>query len=268
MERALLLENMRRFGRSEEDICRSTLGIGPAQLCSSVILSPGWHPELLFPASAIAEVVRSSPLHQYTIWEIAWRDRRFSYLRTGFGAPAAMDAVMLLGLAGKCRQLLFVSSTGSIVPEIGIGDIVLPEFAASGDGALRYLSDDLLRDPFGERVYPDGALSAALAEAAEEICLQTGVRWHRARVFCTATIAAQFGHLGRIAGMGYQTLDMESAAVLKAAQLTGMSAAAVFNVSDNSAAGSSLMTARGEREQAYRRFVRREVMPQILAAAL
>lgn len=263
-----LLAAMRRFGSSPEEICRSTLGIAPARICGSVILSPGWRPERMFEPSAITEVVQASPLYQYGIWEVSCGDRHITYLKTGFGAPAAMDAVLLLGLAGRCRKILFVSSTGSIAPEIGVGDIVLPEFAASGDGAVRYLSGSLLRDPFGERAYPDAGLAAALAAAAEEICGKNGVKWHRARVFCTDTIAAQYGHISAIRAMGYDTLDMESAAVLKAARLLGVPAAAILNVSDNSAAGKSLFTPRSGEEQAYRQFVRREVLPQILAAAI
>lgn len=68
--------------------------------------------------------------------------------------------------------------------------------------------------------------------------------------------------------MGYDSLDMESAAAFKAANLLQIPIAALLNVSDNSAAGKSLMTRRSEEEISRRRFVSREVMANILSELL
>lgn len=258
------LNTLRKFGSSDRKICLSTLGVSPEQIRETVIVSPGWRPDRLFPADSVRTVRESTPLFGYEIREVCTEGKCFTWLRAGFGAPAVMDAVLLLGLTG-CRKILFISSVGGLLPEHRIGDLLVPEYSVSGDGAGRYLTDDPFRDRFGEKIYPDGELSARLYAAAEEVCLEGGTACHRGRPFCTDTIVAQYGHLSRIRETGCDCLDMESAALFRAAKLLELPAAALLNVSDNSsAAGSSLMTARTGDEQERRRYVIRELMPRIL----
>lgn len=263
-----LLKSIHRFGLTAEDICRNTLGVDIGQIRETVLLSPGWVPERLFSAAEIEECVSASPLFQYKIWDVRRGGRCATYVRCGFGAPVVMDAVLLFGLTGRCNRMLFVSSVGAVSEEMEIGDLLAPEYSAAGDGAGRYLEEDFLRDTFGERQYPERALFARLVDAARAACAKHSVRFHIGRTFCTDTIAAQFGHIDRIVQMGYDSLDMESAAAFKAANLLQIPIAALLNVSDNSAAGKSLMTRRSDEEISRRRFVSREVMANILTELL
>lgn len=257
-----LLAGIRMRGGSDADICRSTLGLESDMIREDLILSPGWTPDRLFPAES-CRLLGVSPLFQYRIWDICHEGRHFTWLRAGFGAPVVMDTVILLGLTG-CRRILFISSVGGLLPEHAVGDVLIPVSSVSGDGACRYLSDDL-QDTFGEEQLPDPGLLARLTDAAERICREHDVRLHRGRPFCTDTIAAQYSHIPRIRETGCDCLDMESAAAFKAAALLDIPMAALLNISDNSfAEGKSLMSSRSEADRQYRKFVTGKVLPRIV----
>lgn len=268
MNRQDLLNSLHAFGASADECCLHTLGVHADAIRETVLLSPGWKPELMFEETELREITSATPLFKYQIEEVRLdAASTATYIRAGYGAPAVMDLVLLLGLT-PCRRLVFVSSVGAIVPEIGVGDLVIPAVCVSGDGASRYLSDDPTCDTFGEEQRPNEALARLLRDETARIGADKGVKWHTGRTFCTDTIIAQYPHLPHIAAQGYNTLDMESAAAFKAARLMGMACAALLNVSDNSVKDRSLLTQRSEEERHYRRFVRREVMAAVLRAAL
>ncbi|MDE7293882.1 MAG: phosphorylase [Oscillospiraceae bacterium] len=270
MDRNSLLFGMTGFGACAEEIFSSTFGTGAENINENVIVSPGWPPERLFDRENITQIVGASPLFEYKVWDIRCGSGSVSYVNTGFGAPVVTDALLLLGLTG-CRKILFVSSVGALSAEIKIWDIVIPEYSASGDGASRFLSEDMKRDIFGEKNYPNAEMSELLVNETARLCNEKNAGWHMGRTFCTDTIVGQYGHLESIIKMGYNSIDMESAAAFRTAKIMGISIAALLLVSDNSAARKSLMTSAasriGSEEQEYRQFVRGEIMPQIIRAA-
>lgn len=265
MDHQSLLSSMEKFGTTPEEICLNTLGVGADKIHENILLSPGWFPERMFLTDEIEEIVQSSPLFQYKIWNITHQNVDMTYVKTGFGAAVVMDVLLLLRLTERCKKILFVSSVGGLSEELGIGDIVLPVYSACGDGASRYLSDDFLSDTFGEKQYADNRFFSILTRVTENVCGNNNVKWHFGKTFCTDTIVAQYNHLEKIVGMGYNSVDMESAAAFKTGGMLGMPIAALLNVSDNSVVDNkSLMNRRTDDEQKYRRFVGREVIPQII----
>lgn len=259
-----LLLNMSMFGATIEEICLHTLGVSADNINENVIVSPGWQPERLFHKKAINQIVQSSPLFGYKIWNIEHGNINISYIKTGFGAPMMLDALLLLGLT-KCREILFVSSVGALSSEMNIGDVIIPEYSASGDGASRYLSNNLFHDIFGDKQYPDNELFKFLINETQRICDTNGVKWHLGKTLCTDTIVAQYNHLENIIEMGYNSIDMESAAAFKAAKMMNIPIAALLNVSDNSTINKPLMTDHSnQQEKEYRKFVRSEILPQII----
>lgn len=208
------------------------------------------------------------PSVQLSHLEVCHREVRFTYIKTGFGAPVNMDAVLLLGLTA-CKAILFISSVGGLSPEMAIGDLLLPEYAISGDGANRYLSEDVVSDSFGSVCRPDKCLSLRLREAAEIECSRAGVRLHHGHLFCSDTIVAEGTVLGFAKTRGADAVDMESAAVFQAAETVGIRSAALLQVSDVPLADKTLFHGRGdEADRRYRRFVQREAMPRIIAGVL
>ena len=263
------LDGMRKFGSTMEEICLNTLGLVPEKINETVIISPGWFPERLFAADDITELKQGSPLFGYQIWNVKQDGFALTYIRTGFGAPVVMDCLLLLGLTGKCKKIFFVSSVGGLSDAMNIGDIVLPEYSACGDGASRYLSDDYKNDNFGDRQYPNDQLFLKVVSATRDICQNHDVRWHLGKTYCIDTIAAQQNHLNRIINEGYNSIDMESGVAFKVANMFCIPMVAILNVSDNSVKeNKSLMSKRSEEERNYRKFVARQIIPPIIAESI
>lgn len=253
------------LGTTPQVICQNTLGVCPEDICESVLLSPGWAPERLFSPDMLRSFTDSSPLHGYRIWNVENGTKRFTYLRTGFGAPVVMDAVYLLRYT-PCKRILFVSSGGALDSAMRVGDLLLPEISASGDGASRYLQKDLDTDTFGEIQRPDSTLFQRLHSTAERLCAQQNVTLHIGRTFCVDTIAAQQNHIPHIRSQGFNSLDMESAAAFKAARQAGIAISAILLISD--ALERPLLAGRSESDAVYRRRVRSVTLPAILNEVL
>ena len=101
---------------------------------------------------------------------------------------------------------------------------------------------------------------------AERICAEEGIALHRGRNFSIDTIFAQFSRIDEILALGCNTVEMETAAAFRAAELAGYRMAALFGVSDNTLQNKSLMGGRTDAERAWRKQVRATVFPRILYA--
>ena len=257
-----LIAGMRRFGSGDRDICLHGLGVTAEQIRENVILAPWWEPDML-PGLGEARLLTVSAATK--IWDVKNDHLEMTYIKTGIGAPQFMDALLTLGVTG-CRKMVFVGSVGALDAGIGIGDIVIPEYSVCGDGASRYLSPEMARDVFGERAYPDAAMLEKARAVTARVCEEHNVRWHAGRCFSTDTIFAQFAHIDEILGLGCNVIEMETAAAFRAAQLMGIPLVALFSVSDNTVTNKSLVSGRTPEEMEYRKFVRREVFPEIMMA--
>lgn len=257
-----IIRGMNKFGASTEDVCRSTLGIAPEDINNNVVLSPGWPPERTFPAESIEVVQPASPLFKCKIYNITLGSTKFTYFMSGYSAAVVLDAVLLLGLT-NCRRLLFLSSVGALDAKMDIGDILIPEYTASGDGACRYLEDDFTSSDFIKDRYPDAELHQKLMDVTFQVCRAENVPWHPGKVFCTDSIVAEYNHLHRIQDMGYNSLDLESAAAFAAAKLSGIKAVGIMNISDNAVKDMSLMADRSA-DMGHRKRVARSAMASII----
>lgn len=262
MDYKQLIDGMKRFGSNESDICLHAIGVPAEKIHERVLIAPSWEPPLL-PDLGKAESISDSS--QVKVWNISNEGLEMTYIKTGVGAPVLMDVVLSLGVT-KCRQALFIGSVGSLDENIGIGDLVIPEYSICGDGASRYIAWDLLKtgDVFGEKSTPDEKLFSALWENTEKICSHNQVKCHVGRTFSIDTIFAQFVHIDEIVALGCNVIEMETAAAFRAALCSGIALAALFSVSDNTVTHKSLVSGRTENEMAYRRFIRKTVVPKIV----
>lgn len=256
-----LTRAMRRYSRTD-DLCKSGLGVEGSRVRENVIVTPGWPPERVAELGEAKVLCPSGPLYGLTVWEVDMDGQPVTYIKTGCGAPAVLDTLLSLGETG-CRRVLFLSSIGALDPAMEVGDLVLPEYSVSGDGASRYLTDGFA-DVLGERSCPDPALFARLKEETQAVCGQEDVSWRLGRPFCTDSFLAQFPHLPAIRERGCNCLDMENAVAFRAGALMGLPVAALQCVSDNSMAKKSLLGGVAEEEQARRSDVRRRVIPKVI----
>jgi purine-nucleoside phosphorylase len=268
MDYEKLINGMKRFGSNESDICMHGLGIAPSQVQDNVVIAPWWEPTTL-PGLGTAEYLSESDYSAVKIWNIVSDSIKITYIKTGIGAPVLMDALLSLGIT-PCKKVLFIGSVGALSSEIGIGDIVIPEFSICGDGASRYIASDSLinNDVFGKKTFPDSDLLKIVQNNTKRICLQNNVKWHVGKTFSIDTIFAQYAHIDEILETGCNVIEMETASAFIAAQIAHIPLAAIFSVSDNTISKKSLVSGRTEEEMNYRKYVRRELFPQIILETL
>ena len=258
------LDGLARFGTKGDGVCLYSLGLPPEKIRENVVLSPGWELDKVPSIGRAEQIVEASPLFGIKVWDIEYNGIYMTYIKPGCGAPLVMDALLPLGITG-CKRILFLSSVGALTEDMGIGDIVLPEYSVCGDGASRYISSGGFdADVFGEKLFPNPGLFKLLQSETEKASEKFKVKWHLGRAFCTDTIFAQYPHIDRILSMGCNSLDMESAAAFRAAKLMGIPIAALLNVSDNTVANKSVVSKRTREEMDYRRFVRGTVITEII----
>lgn len=259
-----LIDGIKRFGSSEREICIHGIGILPEQVNENVIIAPWWEPYFLQDLGE-ANYLSKSDFSAIKVWDITTEENKITYIKTGIGAPVLMDVLLTLGVT-KCRKVIFIGSVGSLDEKIGIGDIVIPEFSICGDGASRYIASDTLnnQDCWGESVYPDLNLLDEVKNITKNICEENNIKWHLGRNFSIDTIFAQFAHIDTILKLNCNVIEMETAAAFRAAKIANISIAAIFSVSDNAIINKSLVSGRTEEEIVYRKFVRKNIFPQII----
>ena len=259
-----LLDGIKKYKSTETDICVHCLGVKPEQINANVIIAPWWEPKSL-ELLGEAEYLSASQFSAIKVWNIHSNVGDITYIKTGIGAPVFMDALLALGVT-PCKNVLFVGSVGSLDENIGIGDIVIPEYSICGDGASRYIATDTLTDVdvFGTKAEPDKKLFDIICKITENVCDKNKVKFHVGRAFSIDSVFAQYAHIDEIVNMGCNVIEMETASAFRAAEIADLKIGAIFSVSDNTVTNKSLISGRTEKDMAYRRFVRNNLFPEII----
>ena len=261
MDYRKLINGIKRFGSSEDDICLHGYNITKEQINDNVIIAPCWEPNML---PGLGEVKNVNSDYLIKVWNIKHDDFDITYIKTEIGSPMFLEGLLPLGIT-SCKCIIFIGSVGSMDSNIGIGDIVIPEFSVCGDGTSRYLaSDDLSYDVFGDKVFPDNSLQSILLNETSRICDENKVCWHIGKNFSVDTISAQYAHIDTILNFDCNTIEMETAVAFRAAKLMNIPLVALFSVSDNTITNKSLISGRTQEEMEYRKFTRRELFPKII----
>ncbi len=194
------------------------------------------------------------------ITNITIGDVSFSYICLKMiGAPSTIDCILRLGVT-NCKNVLFIGSVGSLDPSINIGDIVVPMFSVTGDGASRFLNKNL-EDEFGKKQYPDEVITTKLKKIVDKIGV---VNKHLVGNYSVDTIFAQFPHIDYMLNLGCNVVEMETASLFKAAKICNISATALFVVSDCTVTKKSLYSGRTEVDVSNKYKSRYEFVPNII----
>ena len=253
-----------KFHVSPADVTQMIFHCDPDIIHPDVILLPWWQPEVFG-----MWVDRITPITKNVLYDVQYNGQPISIVRSGIGAPQSGDAVLALGCTA-CERIFFAGSVGGLRSDIKIGDLMLPEFTYSGDGFSRYLEPDFpATDCILERIAPDETLSLAVSRSVTLLAEEAGVAVHTGPVFSTDSILAQFRKLDYIANeLGCIGIEMETAAVFKAARMVGIQAAALFSVSDVPVSSKSLYAGRSQEEVDYRKEIRSKVLAKALLNSL
>ena len=249
-----LLASHLKYGTTKKDILKRNSFF---EVLENVVIAPWWNVKMF--EGHDVEITKINEI----VYNIRYQDIVFTFLQLkAIGAPVMIDCVLELGVS-KCNNLLFLGSVGSLDEIISIGDIVIPEYSICGDGASRYLNDNL-EDDFGQKFYPDKQSNKRLIEICEGICATNEVKMHLVANFSVDTIFTQFAHLDRILDMGSKVIEMETASLFKAASIAKINACALLCVSDNTVVSKSLYSGITTIEHEYRHNVRYEAIPKIV----
>jgi uridine phosphorylase len=138
------------------------------------------------------------------------------------GAPAAVSLVEVLVAAGV-GTVLILGEAGSVSPEVGVSDVVVPTFAVREEGtSYHYL-------PPGSTVKPSDSLLGRL----RELLSREGIPFKEGGVWTTdAPFRETPGKVLRYSKAGVLAVDMECSAVFSVAAYRKVDAAAVLVVVD------------------------------------
>lgn len=144
-------------------------------------------------------------------------------LFSGFGAPAAANALEFAAANGARRVVLF-GACGGVSPDVGVGDFVVPVGAVRGEGASRYYK------PADFPAVPDPQLMHRILAASSE---SRDTKIHQGIVYTTDASYRQGpevyeNHVNQVIAA-----DCECSAVFVVGATLGLRVAALFFCTDN-----------------------------------
>ena len=139
-----------------------------------------------------------------------------------YGAPATIFALEL-AIASGLRRFIAVGEAGSIHPEVGIGDYVLPDWGVREEGtSYHYMPPDYV-----PRV--DNKVFRGLRERLDG----RGLKYHVGGVWSTdAVFRETVDKVRRYSSQGVLCVDMESTALMAVSEYHGVEMAILLVISD------------------------------------
>lgn len=255
---------LNRYHISPEDVVRGFLHCDAGLVHPDVVIMPHWKAEIFASVSAEMKEVVEGRLYQVK-YEGQWA----TLIRSGIGAPLTGDVILALGCT-PCRRVVFMGSAGGLGSRIQIGDLIIVEKSFCGDGFSRYLDQDVIPgDCFLQPARPGRVLTGQLRKSTEQACHAGSVPFCTGAVFSTDSILAQFFRLDYLAEeLGCIGIEMETAAVFRAARLVGIQAAALLQVSDAPQQNKSVLAGRTGEEMEYRKMVRQNILAKAVIDCL
>ncbi|MDD2627697.1 MAG: phosphorylase [Clostridia bacterium] len=254
MEYNKLLEAHKRYGTTTEDIIKYK---DYTNILDTVVIAPWWEHSMF--ENDDVEIKQEGT----RIYNIRGDKFEFSFIQLKLiGAPSIMDYILSLGVT-KCKNIIFLGSAGSLDEDIKIGDLVVPTYSICGDGASRYLNDNL-EDEFGKKEYPNMELTELLKLKTKKVTEIYKVGIYNEANFSVDSIFAQFAHMDYIKNTGAKIIEMETALVFKCANICNIKSTALLCISDNTLVKKSLYSGRSDEENQYRHMVRNSIIPKII----
>lgn len=255
-----------KYNISPRDIVQCTFHCEPDAIQNKVIVVPHWGPEVFADAAdAITEI--ASGIHD--VWQVSYAGKVLSLIRSGIGAPMAGEAVLALGCTA-CKTLIFTGSLAGLHSDIRIGDLFVVERSICGDGFSRYLTSDIVpKDCFLQPVVPSPDLTEHIRGKVAEVCHTPSVALHQGSVFSMDCVLPEFFRLNHfLEELGCTGVEMETAAVFRAANLVGIEAAALLIVSDTPLQNKSLYSGRTLEDREHVSTARRGILAKAILDSL
>lgn len=228
-----------------DDILKLVYGIPSSERFDCVFVAPSWRIEKVFDLSDLNTELLCENI-DITAYKILYNGKKYLYAKLKIGAPNMIDFCLSCNEL-NCDKFIFIGSAGSLVPEIKIGDIIIPEYSISGDGASIYLYDELDAKNMFKKAYSDSKLNQEI----KNICKERNIKTVDAIPVSVDSVMCEYQHLTEFKNMGAQVIEMESATFFNAMNLIKKSASAILIISDNSSVGQHLIDVNNETRDKY-----------------
>ena len=243
-----------------EDMLQKVYGISSNKEYEYILVAPAWDIQKIFSLDEFncQLICENADCKTY---EIDINKKKIIYITLKIGAPNMMDFCLLCHSA-KCDNFIFLGSAGAIVKGIELGDIIVPKFSYSGDGASMYLYDNLDGGNFLRKAYPNEQLSNRVVDAVTGL----GLEPKREAVMTIDSIAVEYAHTPKFVEMGASIIEMETSAFFNAMNYISKTATAILVVSDNSANGEHLLGRTEEQKLRYHK--QRDMVSKIITRVI
>ena len=218
-----------------DDILKSVYGISSSEHFDCVFIAPTWTISKVFDLSAIKTELLSENI-DITAHKITHNGKKYLYAQLKLGAPNIIDFCLACNEL-NCDKFAFIGSAGSLAPEINLGDIIIPEYSISGDGASLYLYDKL--DP--NNMFKKAYSSPDLNREIQAICKKQNIKITEGIPVSVDSILCEYQHLTEFKNIGANVIEMETAAFFNSMNLIKKMASAILIISDNSSVGQHLI---------------------------
>lgn len=98
----------------------------------------------------------------------------------------------------------------------------------------------------------------------KKICEEENLTFHIVNNFSVDTIFAQFAHIDEIKDLGSNVIEMETAALFRAAEICNIKSCAILCVSDNIVKNKSLYSGRSDEDKKRKGYARYIITPKII----
>ncbi len=258
MNKQDFLDSYKRFGISEKDVCPSRIGLRGDQVEEIAVIAPLHKPE--FYEKHGAKVTQLS-FGYYPAYKIENENVKFTFIKTQIGAPNIDEIVVALAFS-NCKKIIFTGSCGALSNKYKIGDILLPKYSISGDGATAYYTKDSFckNVTFGKRFYPTESLNEQLKNSL----VKSNQPFTEVGNISIDTIVGQFFHIDEFISLGADVVEMETASVFCLAEMLDIEAVAILNVSDSTIEKKSLLSGRSDKELEKHYYTEDTLVPRLV----
>ena len=166
---------------SFSDIAKRKLNIDDKQHYDLVIVSPTWKPHFVFNEDYSVEQMKIGSTSTYILY---FNNKKILFIKSGKGAPNMFDNLLLL--RNIDAPFIFLGSAGSLNESVQVGDIFIPHYSISGDGASLYFEKRI--DP--EKLFNKVFFSIDIKKHIESILNKNNFIYKEGGVFSIDTVGA------------------------------------------------------------------------------
>lgn len=226
------------------DMLKDIYGISDKEYFDCIFIAPSWTPDKIFDEKVKVKQIFSGRFAN--TFSIKCNKKNYLFVTLQIGAPNIID-FCLLCYKTHCDNFVFLGSVGALVPEIKVGDVIVPEYVISGNGATLYLHDKLDPKHMFEKIHSTKKLNKQILN----VCKNQGIITFNVPVISMDSILSEYLHLDEFRAMGAKAIEMETATFLGCMKIIKKNASAVLVVSDNSATGEHLIGRTEEDKKHY-----------------